>query len=64
MEQRFLNTKEVAKYLGLSEATIRSWIKSYKIPFSKMGRCVRFDITKINLWVKTKECKDVAEDIL
>lgn len=55
MEKRFLNIKEIAEYLCLSESTIRAWVKTGRIPFSKLGRCVRFDILKINEWLKQKE---------
>jgi len=55
MEKRFLNTKEVAAYLGMAESTIRAWIRVEKIPFSRLGRSVRFDLKKINEWLKNKE---------
>jgi excisionase family DNA binding protein len=54
---KFLNTKEVSEYLGLAESTIRAWVKAYKIPYSKLGRSVRFDIIKMNGWLKSKECR-------
>lgn len=57
MEKRFLNVNEVAEYLGLSDNTIRAWIKQGRLPFCKFGGAVRFDLQKINLWAKTKECR-------
>ncbi len=57
MEQkRFLNVKEVALYLGVSQHTIRAWVRQLNgIPFSRFGRAIRFDLKKIDLWVKTRE---------
>jgi excisionase family DNA binding protein len=55
MEKRFFNVKEIATYLGLSEDTIRAWVKTGKIPFSKLGRSVRFDLRRIDQWLKKKE---------
>ena len=54
--RRFLNVRELANYLSVSEETIRSWIKRGQIPYSKLGRSVRFDIYKVELWLKNREC--------
>ncbi len=56
MDKRFLNTTELAGYLGMSEHTIRSWVKFGRIPFCKFGRAVRFDLRRIERWLKDKEC--------
>jgi excisionase family DNA binding protein len=62
MEKHYFTIKEVAIYLGLSEHTIRAWVKFNRIPFYKLGRSVRFDLTKIDNWLKKKECKPVNLD--
>jgi len=56
MEKRFIKIAEVSEYLGMSEDAIRKWVQRGYIPFSKFGRSVRFDIQKIELWAKAKEC--------
>lgn len=45
IEQRYLNTKETAKFLGLSESYLRALrTKQNKIiPFIKIGSSVRYD---------------------
>ena len=53
--KRFLNVPETAVYLGLSEDTIRAWVKQGKIPFTKLGKAVRFDLFRIEPWLKAKE---------
>ena len=60
MEKRFLNVKELAVYLSLSEDTVRAWVKTGQIPFSKLGRAVRFDLKRIEPWLKKKECPDIG----
>jgi excisionase family DNA binding protein len=55
--KRFYSVHEMAVYLGLSDDAIRSWVKSGYIPFSKLGRAVRFDIHKIDSWLKHREVK-------
>ncbi len=52
--KRFLNSKDVGVYLGLSEPTIRAWVQKGKIPCSRFGRAVRFDLRQIETWVKKK----------
>ena len=56
MERRFIGVKDLAVYIGMSENTIREWVKYGKIPFSKLGRAVRFDLHRIEPWLKNKEC--------
>jgi excisionase family DNA binding protein len=53
--KRYMNVDEVADYLGFSEHTIRSWMKTRKIPIVKFDRAVRFDTDKIDIWLKDKE---------
>jgi len=56
MERRLYNAKEIACYLGMSEDAVRKWsIRGY-IPFVKLGKSLRFDIIKIDSWIKSKEC--------
>jgi len=62
MDKRFWNTEELAGYLGMSEHTIRAWVKYGRIPFCKFGRAVRFDSRRIERWLKDKECVLSAED--
>ena len=49
MKDEILTIPEVAKFLKLSEATIRRWIKSGKLPAFQIGRKYRIrksDIVK------------------
>ena len=62
MEKRFLNSEELAVYLGLSIHTIRQWTREGKLPFVKLGSAVRFDMQKIEKWVKSKECAYVRRE--
>jgi excisionase family DNA binding protein len=64
MEKRFLNVEELAVYLGMSKDAIRNWKKRGEIPFSKFGRSVRFDLRRIEPWLKNKECVYVKRNFL
>ncbi len=56
MERRFYNAREIACYLGMNEDTVRKWAVRGRIPFSKFGKSLRFDMKRIEVWVKNKEC--------
>jgi len=60
ISQRFMDVKAMAQYLSLSQDTIRAWVKTGRIPFSKLGRAVRFDTCSIEEWLKEKECKCIG----
>ena len=55
IQKRFFNAKEISTYLGVSEESIRKWTLRGKIPFVKLGKSLRFDMIKIESWVKAKE---------
>jgi len=64
LSKRFLNIKEVALYLGVSQHTIRAWVRQLNgIPFSRFGRAIRFDLKSIDLWIKTREVKFSPEKL-
>jgi excisionase family DNA binding protein len=46
-----LNVPEVAIYLGTTERHIRDLIHRRAIPFTKVGRLVRFSLSDIDAWV-------------
>lgn len=62
MEKRFITTKEMAIYLGLSEHTIRAWVKTGRLPFSKFGGAVRFDLRVIDKWAEKQANKYVQKE--
>lgn len=48
--QKLLTTEEVAEALNLSVYTLREWVQYRRIPFIRLGRCIRFrpaDIERI-----------------
>ena len=52
---QILTTKELAKYLRLTEVTISKYAKEGKIPVRKAGNRWRFDKDKIDEWLVSKE---------
>jgi excisionase family DNA binding protein len=49
---KYLNTKELSEYLGLSIPTLQRWrVDGQGIPFIKRGGIVRYDLRDIEAWL-------------
>jgi excisionase family DNA binding protein len=51
MVKKYMDVKDVAKYLGVSQATIYRWVTARQIPFIKMRGCLRFIDFQIDEWM-------------
>ncbi|MHC4196880.1 MAG: helix-turn-helix domain-containing protein [Planctomycetota bacterium] len=40
--QQLLTVEDTAKALNISVSTLRDWIQYRRIPFIRLGRCIRF----------------------
>ena len=49
-----LNTAQVAEWLNVKESTIRKWTHYGFIPHVKLGRCVRFQESEIEQWLRER----------
>jgi len=56
--RRLINVREVSEYLDLSVNTIYSLVSKRRIPFVKMGRLTKFDLEKINDWIKENSVEE------
>ena len=52
--RRFMNIHELSEFLGICVNTIYSWVSQDKIPFLKVGRLLRFDVGKIEIWLANR----------
>ena len=55
---QLLNYSDLADYLKMSEHTLRRFVMERKIPFTKIGKCVRFSPGAISEWIKTKSVNE------
>jgi excisionase family DNA binding protein len=46
--------KEAARALGVQPSTVRKWVLQRKIPFVRVGRCVRFDVDELVRFFRDK----------
>ncbi len=58
MNKRLININELSEYIGLSTSTIYSWVSQRRIPFVKCGRLTKFDLERINNWIKESSVQE------
>lgn len=44
---KLYDVAQTAELLGVKESTIRKWVMQRRIPFVKLGQCLRFEETVI-----------------
>ena len=44
--------KEAAQYIGISIHTLYKMVSQRKVPYTKVGRLVKFDVEQLNKWIK------------
>ena len=49
-DKRFMGVKELSEYLDVKVNTLYSWVYTRSIPYTKIGRLVKFDLRKIDEW--------------
>jgi excisionase family DNA binding protein len=52
MEDRWLSVDEIAEYLGVSEDTVYTWLRTKRLPGHKIGRFWKFKKVEIDEWVR------------
>lgn len=50
--KRLYTVPEAATYLGLSVHTLYTMVSKRRIPFVKVGRLTKFDLTVLDVWIK------------
>lgn len=55
MENRLMSLKDLAKYIGVSKATIYRYVKKGKLPAIQIGRLWKFRKEKIDKWLEGQE---------
>jgi excisionase family DNA binding protein len=59
--QKYLSPKELSDMLGVDITTVYGWTSDRQIPFLKIGRLVRFDLLKIDKWLKEKTIPSIKD---
>lgn len=60
-EKRWLNPVEFEIEFGIKRSTQAKMRMAYKIPFSKVGKFIRYDRTLINKWLEEHSLSNMGE---
>ena len=55
LEYNIITEKELSKLLGISKVTLHKYRKEGRIPFSKVGRTIRYDYKEVMETLKYKK---------
>ena len=55
LEYAFISEKELSERIGISKVTLHKYRKQGKIPFSKVGRTIRYDYNEVLGTLKYKQ---------
>ena len=56
--RRLINVRELSEYLDLKVSTIYCLVSQRRIPFVKVGRLTKFDLQKIDDWIKENSVEE------
>jgi len=60
--ETYLSIEGLAKYLEVSEKTVRKWVLNNEIPYHKIIKIVRFRISEIEGWINAGGKYNPAND--
>jgi excisionase family DNA binding protein len=49
------SVREAARYLSISEYTLREWVRMRKVPHNKINKQIRFKKSKLDRWLDRNE---------
>ena len=49
----YIGIEEASQYLGISVATLRSWLKQKDIPSHKVGKLWKFKRSELDTWINS-----------
>jgi excisionase family DNA binding protein len=52
MNSRLIDIHELSEWLGVAPGTLYNWKSQGKLPFKKLGRCLRFAVDEIEEWLQ------------
>lgn len=56
--EKWVNLKDIAEHLSISQDTVRTWIKEGKLPYYKAGKSYKFKISEVDEWVREGRIQD------
>ena len=56
--EKWVNLEDIAVHLSVSIDTVRTWVRSGKIPVYRVGKRYKFKISEVDEWVRRGGEKD------
>jgi excisionase family DNA binding protein len=63
MKNRLIDIRELSEWLGVGTHTLYNWVWQRRIPFKKLGRCVRFGVDEIEEWLLARSTMGSAQEV-
>lgn len=60
--KRWMNVREVAEYLGVSNSKIYKLVESHSIPYRRIGSVLRFGTIEIDDWMRKQIVKPIRRE--
>jgi excisionase family DNA binding protein len=60
-QRRLVTIREIATYTGLSVHTLYAMVSQRRIPYVKVGRLTKFDLTAIDTWIANNTVMPMSE---
>ena len=60
LPRKLLTVQEVSAYTGLASDTIYKMVSQRRIPFTKVGKLVKFDQAILDAWLKQHTVMPIA----
>jgi excisionase family DNA binding protein len=60
MDNCLIDINELSRRLSIAKGTLYNWVSQGKLPFKKIGRCVRFDWDEIEEKLLGRSTMDTA----
>lgn len=62
LHKRLINAQELSGMLGISINTVYCWVSQKKIPFVKCGRLTKFNVQRIDEWIRENSVEEKEFD--
>jgi len=59
--RQLITIKDASLFTGVPVPTLYKWVGQRKIPHVKMGRLVKFDLAKLDEWIKQQTVMPMPE---
>jgi len=60
VKPRLVSIHDCSVYLGLSVHTLYTMVSQRRIPFVKVGRLVKFDLTLVDAWIHKRTMMPIS----